>query len=798
MKNIKKLLAFVAVFAIVLMGGGILTLTACQPATYTLTYAAGEGSGAAPAAESYAEGAEVIIKANPFTAPQGKEFNGWSDGSKTYKAGDKLTMPKANVTLTAQWKTSEKPITEYWTVTFKNGDTVEKTVQVVKGQKLTAEQIPAAPTIADDKEFKGWFDGETQITVDTVISGNITAIAKIDNKPTPQPGYWTVTFKSGTTTVKTVQVEKGQKLTADQLPPDPVGLPSHLEFKGWFDGDTKIDENTTISSDVTAIAKVVDNTPPAPFTNWWVDSTTAIKAADSSDYLVSVTLKGAMASISCGADFAADSATNGYIAVKYSGTATFGELSIYGTKDGGEVKSGVVANIAGSGWNVTKTVGSDFSVVVAQIGGYYGAGELNIDTITNVGFNLTGEGDQTFTVLGIEFLANANHNFGTPTPPVVEPGELTIGDLVPGWDGNGYTVTKDGNDQTVSFSSHRGYELVKSEITHYTEDMAFLYLNVTLNDDINLGVYAGSISLYEHVKVARGNKQIAIPLTGKNLGSSFILNFYFNAVSNPGAEYSEENPKTVVFHEISFSETDPTVSADPNHFRTPVGMSGVNYSESDKKITYTNTTTDHYRYLEILLDNHDVAYDVLVINITGYNGLRLGVRALYNDEIEGVVTAATSDLIYSGSYYSEIKTDEATEILLYFGANGLKGRVVTGIQLYFDVLADAGKEGEVELTLNGISLLKSADLNLSDTTIEAQDVTIAVGETPDFHAVLKSGENTIEGTIITEYRLAGSTANYEAGLPATAGTYEVRFYYMGSREYNYSRTTTVTLTVTEA
>lgn len=125
-------------------------------------------------------------------------------------------------------------------------------------------------------------------------------------------------------------------------------------------------------------------------------------------------------------------------------------------------------------------------------------------------------------------------------------------------------------------------------------------------------------------------------------------------------------------------------------------MSGVNYSESDKKITYTNTTTDHYRYLEILLDNHDVAYDVLVINITGYNGLRLGVRALYNDEIEGVVTAATSDLIYSGSYYSEIKTDEATEILLYFGANGLKGRVVTGIQLYFDVLADAGKEGEVE------------------------------------------------------------------------------------------------------
>lgn len=256
------LLALVMAFAVVVC-------IACepeQPATYVLTYAAGEGSGAAPEAEKYAEGAEAVIKANPFTAPAGKEFDCWSDGSKTYKAGDKLTMPKADVTLTAQWKNSEQPAPEQWTVTFMNGTEKVSEAKVEKGQKLTASQIPQAPSVAADKEFKGWFNGETEITVDSVINGNITAVAKIENKPVPQPEYWTVTFKSGTITVKTVKVEKGQKLTAEQLPPDPVGLPDSKEFKGWFDGETKIDENSVISADVTAVAKVVDKSEPLPET----------------------------------------------------------------------------------------------------------------------------------------------------------------------------------------------------------------------------------------------------------------------------------------------------------------------------------------------------------------------------------------------------------------------------------------------------------------------------------------------------------------------------------------------------
>lgn len=74
------------------------------PTTYTLTYAAGGGSGTGPAQASNLEaGDKVTLAANTFTAPSGKKFNGWNDGTSTYNAGVQYTMPSKNVTMTAQW-----------------------------------------------------------------------------------------------------------------------------------------------------------------------------------------------------------------------------------------------------------------------------------------------------------------------------------------------------------------------------------------------------------------------------------------------------------------------------------------------------------------------------------------------------------------------------------------------------------------------------------------------------------------------------------------------------------------------
>lgn len=233
---------------------------ACQPKTYSLTYYTGGGSGTAPSVELLEEGATVTVKANMFTAPEGKEFDCWSDGTNKYQPNDTFKMPAKDVELTAVWK--DKSVgpqpEEKWTVTFKCDGQDDVVVQVVKGEKLTAEQIPAAPSVAEGKEFKGWFNGETQITVDTVISGNITATAKIENKPVEKV---TVIFKIGDNTVGTKQVVKGGKLTQDQFPdytPDEGKV-----LVGWFDSeDNKIDENTVINSDLTVTAKI-ENAQPA-------------------------------------------------------------------------------------------------------------------------------------------------------------------------------------------------------------------------------------------------------------------------------------------------------------------------------------------------------------------------------------------------------------------------------------------------------------------------------------------------------------------------------------------------------
>ncbi len=177
----------------VVMAVTLLACVACvdpKPATYTLTYAAGEGTGTAPEAKKYEAGAEITLINNPFTAPANKEFDGWMVEGVKKAAGDKVTMPEKDITITAQWKTTEQPQPEKWTVTFKNEAETVSTVEVVKGQKLTSSQIPTLTNIPEDKEFAGWFieNTETEVTVDTAITGNIVVVAKLtDKQVTPPP-----------------------------------------------------------------------------------------------------------------------------------------------------------------------------------------------------------------------------------------------------------------------------------------------------------------------------------------------------------------------------------------------------------------------------------------------------------------------------------------------------------------------------------------------------------------------------------------------------------------------------------
>ncbi|GHT97869.1 hypothetical protein FACS1894142_3360 [Spirochaetia bacterium] len=75
--------------------------------TYTVTYTVGRGSGDVPAKQTVDEGTAITLpNQGSMTAPSDETFDGWKDGGSTaYAAGASYTV-NANVTFTAQWKTS--------------------------------------------------------------------------------------------------------------------------------------------------------------------------------------------------------------------------------------------------------------------------------------------------------------------------------------------------------------------------------------------------------------------------------------------------------------------------------------------------------------------------------------------------------------------------------------------------------------------------------------------------------------------------------------------------------------------
>jgi uncharacterized repeat protein (TIGR02543 family) len=72
--------------------------------SYTVSYAAGTGgSGTNPGAhDPVLSGTSVTLKGNTFTAPAGKQFAGWNDGSNDYSVGDSYSVT-GDKTMTAQW-----------------------------------------------------------------------------------------------------------------------------------------------------------------------------------------------------------------------------------------------------------------------------------------------------------------------------------------------------------------------------------------------------------------------------------------------------------------------------------------------------------------------------------------------------------------------------------------------------------------------------------------------------------------------------------------------------------------------
>ena len=124
------------------MGTSNVTLTAVYQAEtvkYAVTYALNGGTGTAPTQASVAEGTVfTVASADGITAPEGKRFSTWNDGTNNYAPGADYTMGTAAVTLTAQYV----DIYAVTKATPANGSITVSAETAAAGDKITLTATP--------------------------------------------------------------------------------------------------------------------------------------------------------------------------------------------------------------------------------------------------------------------------------------------------------------------------------------------------------------------------------------------------------------------------------------------------------------------------------------------------------------------------------------------------------------------------------------------------------------------------------------------------------------------------------
>ena len=90
------------------------------------------------------------------------------------------------------------------------------------------------------------------LVLSVILAFAMFAVACDDDVST-SPETYTVTFVNDGNTVKEAEVEKGNALTADNMPEDPTTGVDKV-FDGWFSGETEVKVGYVPTGDVTATA----------------------------------------------------------------------------------------------------------------------------------------------------------------------------------------------------------------------------------------------------------------------------------------------------------------------------------------------------------------------------------------------------------------------------------------------------------------------------------------------------------------------------------------------------------------
>lgn len=149
----------------------------------TVSFDPGEGTGSMDAVEVEKD-ADYELPSCTFTAPKGKEFDGWKVGDKIKKVGEKITVSEA-ITITAQWKEKESQELKEPIMPAENAFTADESSYSIgykKNDEIKSylEKVTAVKVMKKDgtiKEYKKDATGGIIVSPNTV-QPNITFLDK--------------------------------------------------------------------------------------------------------------------------------------------------------------------------------------------------------------------------------------------------------------------------------------------------------------------------------------------------------------------------------------------------------------------------------------------------------------------------------------------------------------------------------------------------------------------------------------------------------------------------------------------
>jgi len=201
---------------------------------------------------------QIITEGEKIVEPEepkrdGYVFKGWMVNGEDYNFDEVIA---GDITLEAKWEKevvskeeNKDDVVKYIVKFNSNGGTIVKSQSVEKGNKAKKPSNPKKTGYI----FKGWTLNGKAYNFNTKVNKDITLVATWEKK---ELATFTVTFdSSGGSSVASQKILEGNKVTK---PKDPTR--KGYIFKGWTLNGKTYNFNTTVSSNITLVAKWTANT----------------------------------------------------------------------------------------------------------------------------------------------------------------------------------------------------------------------------------------------------------------------------------------------------------------------------------------------------------------------------------------------------------------------------------------------------------------------------------------------------------------------------------------------------------